>query len=197
MQDLSTEAIDHQGKRTLAVALSGACAVVAHVHKTHLRVASVGDCVAVLGSLSESGEWVAQRLNNEHNAENVQEIKRIINEHPDNEKDHVIKSERLLGMLAPLRALGDFRFKWSREIMEKLVVPVLGKQSIPHNYHTPPYLSSRPEISHYVLTPNDKFLVLASDGLWEIMTPTQVTFNIPKFLTQLNLVSLTGSSTNR
>lgn len=45
----------------------------------------------------------------EHNSENLHELNRIISEHPSNEKDTVIKHERLLGELAPLRAFGDLR----------------------------------------------------------------------------------------
>lgn len=46
----------------------------------------------------------------EHNTDNLQELNRVISEHPSNEKDTVIKYERLLGQLAPLRAFGDLRF---------------------------------------------------------------------------------------
>lgn len=158
----------------MAVALSGTCAILAHISKNNLHVASTGDCVAVLGSYSENGDWVARKLTNEHNADNIHEIRRITSEHPDSEKDSVIRSERLLGQLAPLRALGDFRFKWSKKILEEIVVPSYGPHSIPAHYNTPPYLSACPEIVHHTITATDKFLVLASDGLWEIMTPTQV-----------------------
>jgi len=53
----------------------------------------------------------------EHNTENVSELNRIFSEHPSNEKDTVIKYERLLGQLAPLRAFGDLRFLFLRTIM--------------------------------------------------------------------------------
>lgn len=158
----------------MAVALSGTCAVIAHIVKNNLHIANLGDCVAVLGSCSESGDWTAKKMTNEHNADNLHEIRRIMSEHPDNEKDSVIKSERLLGQLAPLRALGDFRFKWSKQILEEIVVPIYGAQSIPAHYNTPPYLSPCPEIFHHSLSSSDKFLILASDGLWDIMTPMQV-----------------------
>lgn len=81
--------------------------------------------------------------------------------------------ERLLGQLAPLRALGDFRYKWSKEILETKVVPFLGENSIPPNYHTPPYLTAKPEIHYHRLRPCDKFLILGSDGLWDLMSPLQ------------------------
>lgn len=46
----------------------------------------------------------------EHNSYNLEELNRVISEHPSNEKDTIIKSSRLLGELAPLRAFGDLRF---------------------------------------------------------------------------------------
>lgn len=82
--------------------------------------------------------------------------------------------ERLLGQLAPLRALGDFRYKWSKEIMSEIVEKHCGPQMVPPNYHTPPYLSGKPEVNYHRLTPRDKFLVIASDGLWDIISPLQV-----------------------
>ena len=96
--------------KTLSVALSGAVACVSHIDGEHLHVANCGDCRAVLGSWSSDVEdWVAVPLTAEHNSENVAEVKRVLSEHPDSEKDSVIRNERLLGQLIPLRAFGDFR----------------------------------------------------------------------------------------
>jgi pyruvate dehydrogenase phosphatase len=36
---------------------------------------------------------------------------------------------------------------------------------------TPPYLSSTADVNHYTLTSNDKFLILASDGLLDLSHP--------------------------
>ena len=44
----------------------------------------------------------------------------------------------------------------------------------PPNYKTPPSLTALPEVTSHKLTPRDKFLVLGSDGLWDLMTPMQV-----------------------
>jgi pyruvate dehydrogenase phosphatase len=38
----------------------------------------------------------------------------------------------------------------------------------------------RPEVSYHRLNPRDKFLVLGSDGLWDLMTPMQVTDRVAK-----------------
>lgn len=166
--DISDEAMNSGISQTLSVALSGSVCVVAHVDKNHLNVASTGDCQAILGSINENGDWSAKKMTEEHNAENMAEVRRILAEHPISERDTVIRGDRLLSQLAPLRAFGDVRYKWSREDLQKLVVPHFGEQVIPPNYHTPPYLSAKPALQHHVLTPKDKFLVLASDGLWDV-----------------------------
>lgn len=168
-QDISDEAMYSGISQTLSVALSGSVAVVAHIDKNHLHVASTGDCQAVLGSINENGDWSAKKMTEEHNAENVAEVRRILAEHPNSERDTVIRGDRLLSQLAPLRAFGDVRYKWTREQLQQLVVPHFGEQVIPPNYHTPPYLSARPAIQHHILTPKDKFLVLGSDGLWDVL----------------------------
>lgn len=35
------------------------------------------------------------------------------------------------------------------------------------NYRTPPYLSSKPLVSHHKLQKGDRFIVLGTDGLWD------------------------------
>lgn len=58
--------------------------------------------------------------------------------------------------------------------MQEVVLPRYGEQVLAPNYHTPPYLTARPEITHHRLTPRDRFLVIASDGLWDLVSPLQV-----------------------
>ncbi|XP_076272575.1 pyruvate dehydrogenase [acetyl-transferring]-phosphatase 1-like protein, mitochondrial isoform X2 [Rhynchophorus ferrugineus] len=174
--DLSREAMPVNGKvnlKTLSVAMSGAVSCVAHIDGPHLHVASVGDCCAVLGSLSETDSWIAKKLNEEHNAYNSVEYERILSEHPKQEQETVINMGRLLGQLAPLRAMGDFRFKWKKEIIVDLVAKHFGDHMIPPFYHTPPYLSATPDVAYHRLTPRDKFLIIATDGLWDCVTPLE------------------------
>ncbi|XP_057335200.1 pyruvate dehydrogenase [acetyl-transferring]-phosphatase 1, mitochondrial [Microplitis mediator] len=186
-QDLSAEAFEKLDRRemarTLSVAMSGSVAIVAHIDGPHLHVANVGDCQAVLGVHTENEGWSAQLMSREHNVDNSEEVKRILSEHPESEKNTVIKMERLLGQLAPLRALGDFRYKWTRDIMNKIVVPYFGETAIPPNYHTPPYLTAKPQTSYHKLTPKNKFLILASDGLWDLMTPLEAVHLVGEHMT--------------
>lgn len=159
--------------KTLSVALSGAVACVSHIDGPHLHVANVGDCNAVLGTLTEDNEWIAKKITKEHNSDNFDELKRIWNEHPDSERKTVIRRDRLLGELAPLRSLGDYRYKWPIETLNSVAVPLVGQRAIPHNYHTPPYLSAMPDVYYHRLSPKDRFLIIASDGIWDMMTPLQ------------------------
>lgn len=58
-------------------------------------------------------------------------------------------------------------------MLNKFIVPYFGEDTIAPGYHTPPYLTALPEVTYHQLTPRDKFLILASDGLWDLMTPLQ------------------------
>ena len=62
--------------------------------------------------------------------------------------------QRVAGSLSVTRALGDAYLK----------TPTLSFS--PYKAHAP-YISALPEVSARILTPNDRVLVLASDGVWE------------------------------
>lgn len=87
-----------------------------------------------------------------------------------------MKHGRLLGLLIPFRAFGDMKFKWSSELLNhiyearpELLIGNENAKMLPANYHTPPNLTVEPEITYHKLRPQDKFLILATDGLWELM----------------------------
>src|SRR5690606_29545138 len=70
------------------------------------------------------------------------------------------------------QAFGDAMFKWPA-IWHKKVFPILlGARAnilprILEFYLTPPYLSAKPNVTHHELQPGDKFLIMASDGMWD------------------------------
>ncbi|CAH0401973.1 unnamed protein product [Chilo suppressalis] len=177
--DMSNEVIEPFKKngvvntKTLSVAMSGAVACVAHIDGPHLYIANVGDCNAVLGTLTEDNEWIAKKITKEHNFENASELERLYSEHPKEETKTIIRRNRLLGDLAPLRSMGDYKFKWSVETISNLLVPLFGPTVIPQYYHTPPYLTAKPDVFYHRLTSKDKFLIIASDGIWDMMTTVQ------------------------
>ncbi|XP_049894113.1 pyruvate dehydrogenase [acetyl-transferring]-phosphatase 1, mitochondrial-like [Epinephelus moara] len=161
----------------LRVALSGCTACIAHVSRGVLHVANLGDSRAVLGVQEPGGRWSAVSLTNDHNAQNPEELQRILGEHPLSERRTVVRHDRLLGLLLPFRAFGDVRFKWSAEMLSRVyetrpdVLSAVSEavRALPLHYLTPPYLSAQPEVTLHRIRPADKFLVLATDGLWELM----------------------------
>lgn len=173
---------ENKSTKTIAlqVAFSGATACVAHIDGAHLHVANTGDCRAILGVQNQDGSWSALPLTQDHTAFNKMETLRLKKEHPASEEDSLIVNNRLLGVLMPSRAFGDVRFKWNRELQRS----VLGNRSnsenvsiyeyVPPNYHTPPYLTAEPEVTYHNLRRQDKFLVIASDGLWDMLSNEEV-----------------------
>ncbi|KAK0425029.1 hypothetical protein QR680_008993 [Steinernema hermaphroditum] len=158
-------------RMSASVATSGSCATVAHVRHNHLHVANVGDGAAVLG-VNHHGMIIARQLSKAHTIENADEVKRIRNSHPASEHTTVLRGGRLLGELYPLRAFGDVRYKWPAQL-QRVVMEPLG-DTLPQFLLSPPYLTALPEVFYHQLTPNDRFMVIASDGLWDWLDPDTV-----------------------
>lgn len=136
----------------------------------------LGDCKAVLGyeELQDNGKTIKTTdLSKDHNSDNLNELKRIFAAHPAKEQNNVIKNNRLLGQLMPLRAFGDFGYKWPVEKIKRVgLTRAFGPHVIPPFYHTPPYLICEPEVLEFNLerergAVGDRYIVLATDGLWE------------------------------
>ncbi|KAJ8507038.1 hypothetical protein ONZ45_g10553 [Pleurotus djamor] len=174
--------------RKARLCMYGTTALVALVDPDHtsLWVAQLGDCQATLVTYNDqSGEWVTDRLTNEQNGGNDDEIARVRAEHPG--EPECVVDRRVLGALAPFRCLGDIPFKqhpdFSRRILYNLL-PGLHDTSPWEEFLvrnlTPPYISSTPEITYRRLEqPSDKspslfsptprrFLILASDGFADL-----------------------------
>ncbi|XP_068595539.1 pyruvate dehydrogenase [acetyl-transferring]-phosphatase 2, mitochondrial [Brachionichthys hirsutus] len=160
----------------IEVAFSGCTACVAHVGTDGIHVANAGDSRAVLGVQEEDGSWSALPLSRDHNSQNPAEVERIKAQHPPSERDTVVVDDRLLGVLMPLRAFGDVGFKWSLELQESILANHESGvdldsldlfQYTPPHYLTPPYLDVAPEITFHKLRPQDRFLILGTDGLWD------------------------------
>ncbi|GMT27090.1 hypothetical protein PFISCL1PPCAC_18387 [Pristionchus fissidentatus] len=171
-EDIAKSAMpDNKGRvhrMRASIAAAGSCATLAHIRARSLHVANAGDCAAVLGVESASGQVSSLQLSRPHCVENADEVARIKAAHPSSESN-ILRAGRLLGELYPLRAFGDVRYKWPLEL-QKAVLGPMGSPP-PQNLLTPPYLTAMPEVFHHKLTANDRFLIVASDGLWEWFDP--------------------------
>lgn len=158
----------------LAPALSGSCALLAFYdsRSRDLRVAVAGDSRAVLGHRGHSGKWVATALSEDQTGGTPSEIKRLRQEHPG--EPNVVRNGRILGQLEPSRSFGDAFYKWTKETQEKIKSRFFGRT--PHQLlKTPPYVTAEPIITTTKIDPQQgDFLVLATDGLWEMLSNEEV-----------------------
>lgn len=143
-------------------ALAGAVSVCALVHPSGIYVANTGDCRAVLGIETKSG-IAALPLSFDHTADTPSEVHRIKSEHPGEEETCVMRG-RVLGGLQPSRAFGDSSYKWSKERLTSI------NARVPKRSQTPPYVTAEPEVMYHKHSKDNKFLILATDGLWDVVS---------------------------
>jgi pyruvate dehydrogenase phosphatase len=175
----SVEKVFQSKSRSLAAealgpALSGSCALLSFYDSDSklLRVACTGDSRAVLGRRGDSGKWVATALSVDQTGGNPDEEARMRKQHPGEE--HVIRNGRVLGGLEPTRAFGDASYKWSREVSERLKQSFFGRTPSAH-LKTPPYVTAEPVVTTTKIEPEKgDFVVMATDGLWEMLTNEEV-----------------------
>jgi len=126
---------------------NGCTAVVSLLLDNILYTANVGDSEAIL--ISEiNGQIVTDNLTTAHKANDPEEKQRIL------EMGGHVFFNRLFGVLAVSRSFGDSRYK---------------KPKTSQNF-----VSWEPAICIKELNPNHKALVLACDGLWDVLSHAEV-----------------------
>lgn len=120
---------------------AGCTAVCAIVSDNHLVVANAGDSRCVL---SRDGKAVA--LTEDHKPNNEEEFSRIM------KAGGFVADGRVNGSLNLSRALGDLEYKQAQLPPEEQMV------------------TANPEIRTLRLTHDDEFLILACDGIWDVLT---------------------------
>ncbi|KAK0741712.1 phosphatase 2C-like domain-containing protein [Apiosordaria backusii] len=168
----------------LAPALSGSCALLSFYDSRSklLRVACTGDSRAVLGRRQENGKWTATPLSVDQTGSNIDEANRLRKQHPN--EPYVVRNGRILGGLEPSRAFGDASYKWTREISEKLKRHFFAR-SVSSLLKTPPYVTAEPVITTTKIEPEKgDFVVMATDGLWEMLTNEEVIGLVGKWIDQ-------------
>lgn len=112
------------------------------------------------------------------------EVQRLKLEHPG-EESTVVHRGRILGNLQPTRAFGDIKYKWPANALQSFLPSIMpdGIKARPmaSNYLTPPYVTARPEVEYrkFSLPPQKKdspsgptlrFVIMATDGFWDVVT---------------------------
>ncbi|XP_039294648.1 probable protein phosphatase 2C T23F11.1 [Nilaparvata lugens] len=127
--------------------MAGSTAICVLIKNNTLYCANVGDSRAVA---SVRGETVA--LSYDHKPNNEDELRRIT------AAGGWVEYNRVKGNLALSRALGDFVFKKN-------------KQKRPEEQ----IVSALPDVKIHTLTPDWEFVVIACDGIWDVMCNEEVT----------------------
>lgn len=158
----------------LAPALSGSCALLSFYDSRSklLRVACTGDSRAVLGRRGSSGKWTATPLSVDQTGGTPEEVERLRREHPG--EPNVVANGRVLGGLEPTRAFGDAIYKWSPETQDRIKRSYFGRTAS-KLLKTPPYVTAEPVVTTTKVHPEKgDFVVMATDGLWEMLTNEEV-----------------------
>ncbi|OAQ24563.1 protein serine/threonine phosphatase 2C [Linnemannia elongata AG-77] len=180
VQDSVKRVLEHSSRplacSSLLPAISGSCALMAYIdsRENDLYVACVGDSRAVMGVREPTADgrghvWRAVPLSFDQTGRNPWEVKRLQEEHPG-EESTVVRRGRVLGGLEPTRAFGDARYKWTKEIQDKVFSLFPAYREPRPNYNTPPYVTAKPTVRHHKLRPEDRFMIMATDGLWDKLT---------------------------
>jgi pyruvate dehydrogenase phosphatase len=95
----------------------------------------------------------------------------------------------VLGRLQPTRAFGDAACKWSRETQNRIKKHFFGRK--PNLYlQTPPYVSAEPVVTSTTIEPSKgDFMVMATDGLWGMLTNEEVVDLVGRWIDQQNEAS--------
>ena len=168
-----------QNMANLLPAISGSCALLSMYSSqdASLKVAVTGDSRALIASVDDQGSWTTKALSIDQTGDSASEVERIQGEHPG--EANAIRRGRVLGCLQPSRAFGDYRYKLNeidghklKELPEHVRVYF---RSEPRDLLTPPYVTARPEITTTTITDSTKFMVMGSDGLFELLTNEEIT----------------------
>ena len=130
---------------------SGSTMITVLITGSTVLTASLGDCKAVVGN--SANRWQAVPLYCLHNLQNKKERGRMVKNHARivEETGEVIGSEK-----AYMGEENTPGLEITRSIGDKI-----GKYI---------GVSSSPEVKEYQLTPDDKFIIIGSTGLWKMLT---------------------------
>ena len=64
----------------------------------------------------------------------------------------------------------------------------------PLSYLTPPYLMARPDVQVHKIAKNDQFIILATDGLWDLMTNDEAIEHVSEYTKLENANGMNAAS---
>ncbi|KAJ4911549.1 putative protein phosphatase 2C 67 [Raphanus sativus] len=157
------KAVKKQWRKNPHMASVGSCCLAGVICNGVVYIANAGDSRAVLGR-SERGGVRAVQLSVEHNANVESARQELWSMHPNDPNILVMKHRmwRVKGIIQVTKSIGDAYLKTAEFNRE----PLLPKYRVAEHF-TKPILSADPSVTVTRLKAEDKFMILASDGLWE------------------------------
>lgn len=153
----------------------GSCVLALMRKENNIIIANLGDCRAVLGTASNAttNRHVATRLTRDHNARVALEALLMEWNHPHEDPAKLIQCKNehacyVKGRLQLTKALGDLYLK-DHEFNAREGMHRSQGRRIPEPY-SPPYVGNIPDIFHISVNNNDKFVILATDGVWDFLS---------------------------
>ncbi|KAH9315411.1 hypothetical protein KI387_024038, partial [Taxus chinensis] len=163
------------------IAAVGSCCLVGVIWGEKLFIANVGDSRVVMGSLGRSNKMItAEQLTRDHNA-SVEEVRQELRAlHPDDSRIVVHKHGvwRVKGIIQVSRSIGDVYLKKPEFNLDPIYTRFQLSEPLQR-----PVLTAEPSMYTLTMKPHDKFLIFASDGLWEHLTNQQaveIVYNYPR-----------------
>lgn len=167
----------------------GACALSAIVINKKIFVANLGDSKARLFFLDKNNE-----KKNKIQKYNVKKVSKVFNIRKKSEQyrmkkqfgndDDIYrcygnKACYVKGVLQPTRSLGDYTLKYLFFNINDMNNELLYEQY--KQIYEGPYINAEPDIQVYDIQDNYKYLVLGSDGLWDVIKSSNMGELIYKF----------------
>ena len=147
---------------------SGSTVCLSLLYNKSLICANLGDSRAILCSCNEKNEWKASQLTKDHKPMDKEEYKRIIN--AGGTVSRMINPEKNDEEIGPYRVWGKTQEKGPGLAMSRSIGDGMAKKL---------GVLGEPDIYEYNLNENDKFVICASDGIWEYLSNEDV-MNIVK-----------------
>lgn len=163
-EKLAKETIQHD---QIDCQLSGTTALSIFLFQKHAFIASVGDSRAIMG-IESQGSWIYQQLSKDHSLSDKFEFKRI-----KKCKGRIEQSRNQFGDYVGPQRVWHENYGYPGLAMTRSLGDALAKDlGVIDTPGTPSSLIK--DITCVELNPSCKFFVLATDGIWDVLTNDNV-----------------------
>jgi serine/threonine protein phosphatase PrpC len=144
-----------------------------------LVIANCGDSRCVLGKRHSNGNFVPVQLSNDHKPDHPDERKRVIAAGGHLGCRQALVNQGSRGMVSVPVGPTRVWYQYKGDTLGLAMSRSLG-DSVVHRFG----VSAEPEITEYQLTEADEFVIIASDGIWDVVDNNQAVQVIQNFISK-------------